>query len=62
MACPCLFYGEIMDNIKLYEIEPKYISYLTKFAPHLFHNKQAGQNNERKYIGVVLSGKSVYRL
>ena len=43
-----------MDNIKLYEIEPKYISYLTKFAPHLFHNKQAGQNNERKYIGVVL--------
>lgn len=43
-----------MDNIKLYEIDPKYISYLTTFAPHLFHNKQAGQNNERKYIGVVL--------
>ena len=43
-----------MENIKLYEIEPKYIGYLTKFAPHLFHNKQAGQNNERKYIGVVL--------
>ena len=43
-----------MDNIKLYEIDPKYISFLTAFAPHLFRNKQAGQNNERKYIGVVL--------
>ena len=43
-----------MDNIKLYEISPKYISYLSTYAPHLFHNKQAGQNNERKYIGVVL--------
>ena len=43
-----------MENIKLYEINPRYISYLIKFAPHLFHNKQAGQNNERKYIGVVL--------
>lgn len=43
-----------MENIKLYEIDSKYISYMTGFAPHLFHNKQAGQNNERKYIGVVL--------
>ena len=43
-----------MDNIKLYEIDSSYINYLVKFAPHLFHNKQAGQNNERKYIGVVL--------
>ena len=43
-----------MDNIKLYEIDNKYIDYLSKFAPHLFHNKQAGQSNERKYIGVVL--------
>ena len=43
-----------MENIKLYEIDSKYISYMTKFAPHLFHNKQPGQNNERKYIVVVL--------
>lgn len=43
-----------MDNIKLYEIDAKYISYLSGFAEHLFRNKQAGQNNERKYIGVVL--------
>lgn len=43
-----------MDNIKLYEIDAKYISYLSCHAEHLFRNKQAGQNNERKYIGVVL--------
>lgn len=43
-----------MENIKLYEIDSKYINYMTKFAVHLFHNKQSGQNNERKYIGVVL--------
>ena len=44
-----------MENIKLYEIDPAYINYLGKFAPHLFHNKAAGQVNERKYIGVVLT-------
>ena len=43
-----------MENIKLYEIDSKYISYMTRFALHLFHNKQSEQNNERKYIGVVL--------
>ncbi len=44
-----------MDNIKIYEVDAKYINYLSGFAPHLFLNKQAGQQNERKYIGVVLS-------
>lgn len=44
-----------MDNIKLYEVAPRYIKYLSPHAPHLFHNKQAGQHNERKYIGVVLT-------
>lgn len=44
-----------MDNIKLYEIDAKYINYLSAFAEHLFHNKQAGQSNERKYIGVILT-------
>jgi protein AbiQ len=27
---------------------------LAEYAPHLFRNKQAGQQNERKYIGVIL--------
>jgi len=43
-----------MDNIKLYEVEHRYIEYMSAFAPHLFLNKQPGQQNERKYIGVVL--------
>jgi protein AbiQ len=43
-----------MENIRLYEISPRYINYLCSYEPHLFHNKQTGQNNERKYIGVVL--------
>lgn len=41
-------------NIKFYEVDAKYVNYLSPFAPHLFHNKQAGQHNERKYIGIVL--------
>ena len=44
-----------MDNIKLFEIDAKYINYLSGYAQHLFHNKQAGQANERKYIGVILT-------
>jgi protein AbiQ len=41
--------------IELYEVNPKYIDYLVPFAPHLFKNKQPGQHNERKYIGVILT-------
>ena len=43
-----------MDNIKLYEIDPDYINYMSKYAPHLFHNKKPGQCNDRKYIGIIL--------
>lgn len=45
---------EEKNDIKIYEIAHDYIDYLHPFAPHLFENKQPGQNNERKYIGVVL--------
>ena len=41
-------------DIKFYQIENKYIDYLSPHTPHLFHNKQAGQQNERKYIGIIL--------
>ena len=55
-AKPALvLWGKQMDNIKLYEVNAKYVNYLTAFAPHLFHNKAAGQSNDRKYIGVVLT-------
>ena len=43
-----------MDNLKLYEINGGYITYLSAYAPHLFQNKKFGQKNERKYIGIVL--------
>ena len=43
-----------MDNLKLYEINSSYITYLSAYAPHLFQNKKSGQKNERKYIGIVL--------
>ena len=42
-----------MENIKLYEVNADYIDYLSAYAPHLFQNKKPGQNNERKYIGIV---------
>ena len=44
-----------MDNIKFYEVDPKYIDYLLPAAPHLFQNKKSTQQNSRKYIGVVLT-------
>lgn len=43
-----------MDNIKFYEVNSAYIDYLAPMAAHLFRNKKAGQQNERKYIGIVL--------
>ncbi len=35
------------EDIRFYEIDPKYIDYLMPYAPHLYANKQPGQNNER---------------
>ena len=43
-----------MDSLKIYEISEKYVNYLAPLAPHLFLNRQVGQQNTRKYIGVVL--------
>lgn len=49
-----MFSKEKILSIKLYEVDHEYIDYLTPFAPHLFHNKKQEQQNERKYIGVIL--------
>lgn len=43
-----------MGNLRIYEINPDYIDYLASFIPHLFRNKKPDQQNERKYIGIVL--------
>ena len=45
--------------IKLYEVDPFYVDYLSRFAEHLFHNKQPAQQNSRKYIGVLITMHSV---
>lgn len=49
-----LQFGGIFLNIKFYEVDSNYINYLAQFEPRLFHNKQANQQNERKYIGILL--------
>lgn len=46
--------SKCMDNINLYEVDEKYINYLLPIVPHLFQNKKQGQQNTRKYIGVIL--------
>lgn len=48
-----------MDNIKFYEVSSAYVDYLAPHAPHLFRNKQKGQQNERKYIGVIFQVNGV---
>ena len=48
LACPFVYSRRNdMDNIKFYEINNKYIDYLSPHAPHLFLNKKPGQKNER---------------
>lgn len=43
-----------METLCLYEIDPKYIGYLSQFEEHLFRNRKISQNFTRKYVGVVL--------
>ena len=42
-----------MQDIKFFEIDKEYIDYMCQFDNILFHNKQAHQKNERKYIGIL---------
>lgn len=41
-------------DLLFYEINAKYIDYLSALEPHFFHNKCSYQQNERKYIGIIL--------
>ena len=43
-----------MDELDFFEIDSKYIEYLSGFEPHLFHNKKITQNFSRKYVGIIL--------
>lgn len=42
-------------GLKIYEVTPRYVDYIVPLAPHLFQNKQPGQHNERKYVGIILT-------
>lgn len=46
-----------MDEINLYEIDSRYIQYLSNFDRHLFQNAKITQNFSRKYIGIILKIK-----
>lgn len=52
-------FSEKFMGIKIYEVDASYVDYLSQFAPHLFHNKKAGQQNSRKYIGVLITVNSM---
>ncbi len=41
-------------NLCFYEIDNQYIDYLSAIEPHFFHNKKPRQQNESKYIGILL--------
>ncbi len=43
------------QGIRFYEINSKYVEYLSKFEPHIYINKKNGNGRVRKYIGVVLN-------
>jgi protein AbiQ len=44
-----------MGKINLYEIDTKYIDYLSTYEKHLFQNKKVSQTFSRKYIGIILT-------
>ncbi|MCH5255633.1 MAG: type III toxin-antitoxin system ToxN/AbiQ family toxin [Lachnospiraceae bacterium] len=54
---PLFFFTSERDlsmNIHFYEINAQYIDYLSAIEPHFFHNKRSRQQNERKYIDIIL--------
>ena len=56
---PYCYLETIIMSIKIYEVDASYVSYLSQFAEHLFHNKKPEQQNSRKYIGVLITVHSV---
>lgn len=48
-------YGLVLfiEKLLFYEIENKYIDYLSKFSKHLFQNARITQSYSRKYIGIL---------
>ena len=46
-----------IEKLLFYEIENKYIDYLSKFSEHLFQNAKITQSYSRKYIGILFEIK-----
>ncbi len=44
-----------MNDLKLYEISEKYISYISSFEKLVFSSKEDNRNHTRKYLGIVYS-------
>ena len=42
-----------MDKLLFYEIDEKYINFLSQFSEHLFHNAKVSQTYSRKYVGIL---------
>ncbi len=42
-----------MDKLLFYEVDERYIDFLSNFSEHLFHNAAAHQSHSRKYIGIL---------
>lgn len=42
-----------MDKLLFYEIDEKYIDFLSQFSEHLFHNAKVSQTYSRKYVGIL---------
>ena len=42
-----------MEKLLFYEIDEKYIDFLSQFSEHLFHNAKVSQTYSRKYIGIL---------
>ena len=42
-----------MDKLLFYEIDNKYIDFLSGFSEHLFHNAKPSQTYSRKYVGIL---------
>ena len=42
-----------MEKLLFYEINKKYIDFLSQFSEHLFHNAKVSQTYSRKYIGIL---------
>lgn len=44
-----------MENLKLYEVQEEFVSFLAPYAPLLFHNSKSSERNSRKYIGILIT-------